>query len=165
MTRTCVCLGTRGRKVQSWGMQRFLVCTFLTLFFSFSCSFSPKQRLPLQASAYRRLWCRKVLFASSIRRWHLHWVVHFYHWCWLCKSRESVLLVHSLYSAAHAVIAFAFLSLRKFAPLSLTERLSSFRFGILLDRSASVPLHLPTIVVPMVLLLSMTWLTMNPSTT
>ena len=45
-----------------------------------------KQRLPLQAPVDRRFGCWKVLSASSICRWYVHWKLHFDDWCWFRKS-------------------------------------------------------------------------------
>lgn len=55
-------------------------------------------------------------------------------------------------------------SCRKFAPLNLTERPSSFKFGTLLDKSDSVPSHRRITVEPMVSLWSMMSLIKNLST-
>lgn len=128
------------------------------------------QRLPLQTSPHWRLRCRKVLSASPICGWHLHRILHFYHWCWFRKQKTTVpfepanRIVSLRCSRGLFSLCFFLSPCRKSVLSTWMERPLSFRFGTQPDKSASAPLLHRITVVPTVLSWSTTSRITSPLT-
>ena len=54
------------------------------------------QWLPLQTLVDRRLRCRQVMFAASVRGRHIHGVIHLHHRRWLQNPHDRGKLVHDI---------------------------------------------------------------------